>query len=78
VARERGSGDDGTIQQLCVTRVGDALVTSGLVDGIVGEVSPWPRLIAPSIGLCNGDLRQKRGSNEREEHPGSLSRPVYS
>jgi len=58
--------------QLRVTRVGDALVTSGLVDGVVGKVSPWSWSVAPALRLCNGDLREKRGSDEWEEHPGTL------
>lgn len=64
VARQRGSGDDGAVFQLRVTRVGDALVTSGLVDCIVGEVSPRSWSIAPALRLCNGDLREQRGGNE--------------
>lgn len=72
VARQRGSGDDSAVFQLCVARVGDAFVTSGLVDGVVGKVSPGSWSVAPALRLCNGDLREKRSSDEREEHPGNL------
>ena len=64
VSGQRGGSDDSTILQLRVARVGDALVTSGLVDGVIGEVSPWSGLVAPAVRLCNGDLRKKRGSSE--------------
>jgi hypothetical protein len=64
VARQRGSGDDGTILQLRVAWVGDALVTSGLVNGVVGKVTPWSWSVVPALRLCNGDLREKRSSDE--------------
>jgi len=64
VSGKRGGGDDCAILQLRVAWVCDAFVTSGLVDGVVGEVSPWPGLVAPAGRLCNGDLRKKRGNNE--------------
>ena len=64
VARQRGSGDDSTVFQLRVAWVGDALVTSGLVDGVVGKVSPRSWSVAPALRLCNGNLREKRGCNE--------------
>lgn len=76
VARQRRSGDDSTIFQLCVTRVGDALITGGLVDGVVREKSPWSWLVAPAVRLRNCDLRQKRRGDDGEEHPGDRRRLV--
>lgn len=68
VAGQRRRGDDGTVLQLCVAWVGDALVTSGLVDGVVSKVSPWSWLVVPAVRLCNSNLRKERGSSELEEH----------
>lgn len=50
MARERCSGDDGAICQLCESRVRDALISGGLVNGIVGEETPWRRRMIGRMG----------------------------
>ena len=54
VARQRGSDNEVTVFQIRVARVGDALVTSGLVDGVIGEVSPRSWSVGPALRLSNG------------------------
>lgn len=76
VTGQRGGGDDGAVLQLGVTRVGDTLVASRLIDGVVREVSPWLWLLAPAGRRCNDDLRKKRRSSNREEHLGGSWRSL--